>query len=147
MPYVGQAEWGEQPSMGSVAIFQPGVDATQAQRGTPQPEGFDQMRNPPWSHRAPFGGTIFCAPRRSDMGAAGYVSNFGLLFTNPIGAGIVAPNRPQASYGLAGQYIAHTIFWAQQTIPTSIQMGPLTSPDVMLALLGTVNIQAAMRTA
>lgn len=120
------------------------------QRGYPQP------LSPAQSYAAAgavppqpvmFGGVILVANRRSDMGAAGYAPVFGRVASNPIGAGIVAAHRPQPSYGVAGQYLDHTIFWAQQTIPTSVPFASLTGPAQLAALLGTVNVQAAVRTA
>lgn len=128
--------------------FSPGSCSSQRQRGFPMPLGQDETREasgrplrPTMAQSFP----IFVHPARSDMGARGVVSLFGQTFVNPIGAGVYAPNRPQASYGIAGQYVDHTIFWAQQTIPTTIPMGPLTSPAELAALLGIVNVQAALR--
>src|SRR5690348_9199441 len=117
--------------MASRAFFLPAQSAAQRQRGFPSPLNAQEsraaygcyFRNVP-----PFGGRIMVQPRRNDMGAAGFVNNFGQVFVNPIGAGVVALNRPQASYGKAGEYINHTIFWSQQTIPTTIPLGPLVSP-------------------
>jgi hypothetical protein len=131
------------------AWFLPGVSAQQRQRGFPSPLNAQETRaanGAPLRQVPPFGGVVMAMPRRNDIGAAGYVPNFGRPLVNPIGAGIYAPNRPQASYGSAGQYVNHTIFWAQQTIPTTIPLGPLVSPQTLKALLGTVNVQAAVRT-
>lgn len=126
--------------------FSPGTVSSQRQRGFPMPLGAGEERNPPWEQYGAFGGVWFGIPRRNDLGAAGFTPNFGTVFVNPIGAGVVALHRPQASYGLAGQYIEHIIFWAQQTIPTSVKLGALTTPQEMQALLGTINVQAAVRT-
>jgi len=78
-------------------------------------------------------------------GAAAFVQNYGKVLTNPVGAGIVANYRPQASYGSAAEYHNGAIWWTNQTIPTSIGMNGLTSPQVLEALLGMVNVQAAVR--
>lgn len=128
--------------------FFPPPSPSRTQRGFPMPGGQPETRaaaGMPWPLVAPFGGVIMVQPRRSDMGAAGFVMNFGKVLTDPIGAGVVAPHRPQAYYGQAGQYIDHTIFWAQRTIPTTIPLGPLTTPAELQALLGRVNVQAAIR--
>lgn len=69
---------------------------------------------------------------------------FGQLSYNPIGAGVVATARPQASYGPAGQYEAGTIFWTAQDIPTSIALAGVLSPDQLNALLAN-NVKAAYR--
>jgi hypothetical protein len=81
-----------------------------------------------------------------DRGAAAYVQNFGKVLTNPIGAGVVNKYRPQASYGPAAQYNNGIIFWTSQGIPTSVNLQGLTSPDVLAAVLGPVNVLAAIRT-
>lgn len=69
---------------------------------------------------------------------------FGQLGSNPIGAGVVATARPQASYGPAGQYEAGTIFWTAQDIPTSVTLNGLLSPQQMAELLAG-NVKAAYR--
>lgn len=132
------------------AWFLPAVSAQQRQRGFPSPLNAEETRaanGAAFGNVPPFGGVVMAMPRRNDLGAAGFVPNFGRPLVNPIGAGVVALHRPQASYGSSGQYVDHTIFWATQTIPTTIPMGPLVSPQTMQALLGTINVQAAVRTA
>lgn len=135
--------------MATRSWFMPGSCSAQRQRGFPVPQAMDQTR------KAAGAGLIqvmmqsfpiFVRPPRNTLGAAGAVANFGQVGTNPIGAGVYVPHRPQASYGIAGQYIDHTIFWASQTIPTSIPISGLTDPAVLAALLGSVNVQAAVRT-
>jgi len=79
-------------------------------------------------------------------GAAAYVQNYGKVLTNPIGAGVVAMNRPQASYGPAGVYQAGQVFWTSQAVPTSVNLTGLTSPAQLEALLGNINVQAVVRT-
>lgn len=141
---------------GSTApLPQPGVQGTRSwrnplsiesrQRGMPAPENAAQRRWPPFAMSAPFGGSIMTQTRRYDLGAAGFVPNFGTVFANPIGAGVVCRYSLKPSYGPSGQYIHGTIFWASQTIPTSIRVSGLTGPAEMAALLGTVNVQAAVR--
>jgi hypothetical protein len=78
-------------------------------------------------------------------GTARDVPNFGKVLTNPIGAGVVALHRPQASYGQAAQYYAGTIWWTPQAIPTSVNLSGLTSPDALAAILGPLYVQAAVR--
>lgn len=130
--------------------FRPASCNSQRQRGFPMPLGDDETRaaaGRPFRQVPMQSGPIFVQPQRNDLGAAGVVTVMGQIATNPIGAGICVPNRPQYSYGIAAQYIQGVMFWAQQTIPTTIPMGPLTSPAEMAALLGTVNVQAAVRVA
>jgi hypothetical protein len=130
-------------------FFRPAQVNRDAASGQPQPLAAQETRagaGQAWNLQPGYGYALPSTTGRSDMGAAGVVNSFGKVLTNPIGAGVVALHRPQASYGMAGQYIDHTIFWASRTIPTTIPLGPLTSPAVLEALLGTVNVQAAVRT-
>lgn len=78
-------------------------------------------------------------------GTARDVPNYGKVLVNPIGAGVVALHRPQASYGQAAQYYAGTIWWTPQAIPTSIPTQGLTSPQALHELLGDLYVQAAIR--
>jgi hypothetical protein len=90
----------------------------------------------PWTTTTPY----------YDRGAAAVVQNFGKVLTNPIGAGIVALNRPQASYGRASEYHYGSLWWTSQNIPTSVDLTSLVSADDLSAALGPLNVQAAVRT-
>lgn len=79
-------------------------------------------------------------------GAAAYVQNYGKVLTNPIGAGVVAKYRPQASYGSSGQYVNGEIFWTSQAIPTTVNLQGLTDPAALAAVLGPIRVQAVVRT-
>jgi hypothetical protein len=79
-------------------------------------------------------------------GAAAFVPQHGKVLTNPIGAGVVALQRPQSSYGPSAQYIDGAIWWTSQVIPTSINLQGLDDPDVLAAILGMQNVQAVVRT-
>lgn len=79
-------------------------------------------------------------------GAAATVQNYGKIFTNPIGAGVVALHRPLPSYGSAGQYVNGAIWWTSQAIPTSFRLQGLNDPDALAAVLGPINVQAVVRT-
>jgi hypothetical protein len=78
-------------------------------------------------------------------GAAAAVQNFGKVTVNPIGAGIFAEFRPQASYGVSSEYHNGQIWWTPQNIPTSIPTQSLTSVEDLSAALGPVLSQAAIR--
>lgn len=78
-------------------------------------------------------------------GAAAIVQNFGKVTVNPIGAGVFAESRPQASYGPAAEYHNGQIWWTPQNQPTSIPSQSLVSVDDLSAALGPVNVQAAIR--
>ncbi len=119
-----------------------------AQRGFPGPQGATQRRTPGEIavDIQPFGGHEDVVTPYFSRGAAGTVVNLGQVLSNPIGAGVVALNRPQASYGPAGQYDAGAIWWTSQVIPTTIHLQGLNSPQVLAAILGPVNVQGVVRT-
>jgi hypothetical protein len=81
-----------------------------------------------------------------DRGAAATVQNFGKLLYDPIGAGIPVPYRTQASYGPAAQYANSALWWTSQVIPTTINLQGLTDPQALNEILGSVLVQAVVRT-
>jgi hypothetical protein len=135
------------PSKGIRSFFDSFLGGN-AQRGMPEPQNTAQHRpagsmpnHPivqalPWTTTTPY----------YDRGAAAVVQNFGKVLTNPIGAGIVALNRPQASYGRASEYHYGSLWWTSQNIPTSVDLTSLVSADDLSAALGPLNVQAAVRT-
>lgn len=120
----------------------------QSQSGFPAPGGPGQGRPAGSMPNDPpiFGGVYQHETPYYDRGAAAYVPNFGKVLTNPIGAGVVAQHRPQASYGRAAQYENGALWWTSQVIPTSINLQGLTSPDVLAAILSQEEIYAVVRT-
>lgn len=119
-----------------------------AQRGFPAPESAAQARplgsmpnNPPV-----FGGVFQNYTPYYDRGAAAYVPNFGYVLYNPIGAGVAARYRTQASYGPGGSYDNGAIWWTSQAVPTSINLQGLTDPAVLGALLNRMQVQGVVRT-
>lgn len=79
-------------------------------------------------------------------GTAAWVPNYGKVLTNPIGGGVQALHRPQASYGGAAQYENGALWWTSQAIPTTINLQGLTNPSVLGDQLGDVLVQAVVRT-
>lgn len=125
--------------------WQPAEGAA-AQRGTP--DAAYGARTPAWQPTRPDGSTRWSdgvAAANLGLGAAALAPQFGHVPVNPIGAGLPATARPQASYGSAGRYVAGTVFWAAQTVPTSVPLGPLVSAQTLAALLGRMNVRAAVR--
>lgn len=120
----------------------------EAARGFPAPENGGQRRpDGSMPNEAPiFGGVYMHETPYYDRGAAAFVPNFGKVLTNPIGAGVVALQRPQASYGPAAQYANGAIWWTSQVIPTSINLQGLTSPEEIAGLLNSLTVQAVVRT-
>jgi hypothetical protein len=117
------------------------------QRGFPSPLSFFQRR-PAGSMPAvpPVSGLPSWAPTmRQSYGAEGVSPQYGKVLSNPIGAGVVARYRPQASYGSAAQYVNGVIWWTSQGVPTSVNLQGLTDPRVLEAVLGPINVQAAVR--
>lgn len=118
-----------------------------SQRGFASPEN-PLQRRPPGSmpNVPPVSGLPSWAPTaRQSYGAEGIAPQYGKVLTNPIGAGVVAPYRPQASYGGSAAYYNGVIWWTSQAIPTSVNLQGLTDPNVLAAVLGPVNVQAAVR--
>lgn len=126
--------------------FKPSAPASE-QRGYPDPGNMLQERPPGSMPNVPpiYGGNIEVETPYYSRGAAAFVQNYGKLLTNPIGAGIVALNRPQASYGPSSEYHNGSIWWTSQAIPTSIGMQGLADPATLAALLGMVNVEAVVR--
>lgn len=122
--------------------------AQSEQRGYPSPLGITQARPKGSMPNSPpvYGGNMPVTTPYFSRGAAATVQNYGKVLYNPIGAGVVALHRPQASYGSAGQYAAGQIFWATQVIPTSINLQGLTDPQELAAILDPLQIQAVVRT-
>jgi len=119
-----------------------------AQRGMPSPLAVNQRRPPGSMPQKPpvFGGVYQHYTPYYDRGAAAYVPNFGRVLYNPIGAGIVALNRPRAYYAQPGQYANGAIWWTSQAIPTSINSQSLVTPQELSALLSGLQIEAVVRT-
>jgi hypothetical protein len=135
------------PSGGTRTFFQP-AGPRGGQQGFPPPEAPAQQR-PPGSmpNRPPvYGLPIPVWTPYFSRGAAAFVQNFGKVLTNPIGGGVVACCRPQASYGESGQYAAGAIWWTPQVIPTSVPLIGLNDPAALEAIVGSLNVQAMVRT-
>ena len=135
------------PTKGHRAWQNPEAPAS-GQRGFPSPLAFFQRRPKGSMPNKPpvFGGVGYNYTPEYSRGAEAYVPITGKVLYNPIGAGIYAPYRTQASYGPSGQYADGAIWWASQTIPTSVNLNGLTSPDELAALLDNIQIQAVVRT-
>lgn len=136
----------ERPTKGIFSWLFPTSPASK-QRGFAEPQNALEHR-PPGSmpNVPPINGEVgYNWTPYYSRGAAAYVPITGKVLTNPIGAGVVALHRPQASYGPGGEYVDHQIWWTSQAIPTSVNLQGLTNPDELAALLGQINVQAAVR--
>lgn len=117
------------------------------QTGMPEPENALQHRPPGDMPNEPpiYGEVGYNWTPEYSRGAAAYVPITGKVLTNPIGAGVVAMQRPQASYGPAGQYVDHSIWWTSQAVPTTVDLNGLLSAQEVEALVGNMNVQAMVR--
>lgn len=115
--------------------------------GQPEPLGALQHR-PPGDMDAipPINGMVeYNWTPEYSRGAAAFVPNTGKVLTNPIGAGVVALQRPQSSYGPAGEYVNGVVFFTSQSVPTSVGLSSLITPEQIEALVGNMNVQAMVR--
>ena len=135
------------PTKGLRSWLNPEADGGE-QRGFPNPLSFLQRRPKGSMPNVPpaFGGVGYNITPDMDRGASAYVPITGKLLYNPIGAGVVALHRPQASYGPSGQYDDGAIWWTSQAIPTSVNLNGLASPDELATLLDNIQVQAVVRT-
>ena len=119
------------------------------QAGQPEPFNALQHRPPGSMDNVPpiFGGVDYNWTPEYSRGAGAYVPITGKLLTNPIGAGIVAMQRPQASYGPSGKYVDHAIWWTSQAVPTTVDLNGLLSAEQVEALVGNMSVQAMVRVA
>lgn len=117
------------------------------QSGQPEPLSALQHRPPGSMDAVPpiYGQVGYNWTPDYSRGAAAYVPITGKVFTNPIGAGIVALQRPQASYGPPGEYQHGGIWWTSQAVPTSVDLNGLLSPEQVEALVGSMSVQAMVR--
>lgn len=135
------------PTIGLRSWFAPGSPPGPAQ-GFPAPENAAQRR-PAGSmpnHPIQYGRAIPVWTPPYSRGADAVVMNYGKLLTNPIGAGVVAQFRPHPYYGQPAQYDNGALWWTSQIIPTSINLAGLTDPESLEALVGSVNVEAMVRT-
>ena len=111
-------------------------------RGFPIPESKNQKRGKTIPVKTQSGPIPVYTPDYS-RGAAAVVQNYGQVFSNPIGAGIAYTHKLNAYNERPAEYHAGTIWFMNQTSPTSVNVQGLTSPQQLEAILGTVNILAA----
>lgn len=135
------------PTKGRRTWTDPAAPASE-QRGFPNPLGWLQRR-PKGSMPArqdPYGLNVPVETPYYSRGAAAVVQNYGKVLVNPIGAGIVARHRPQASYGVAGQYVNGAIWWTSQAIPTSVNLQGLTDPEALANVIDPIYLEGVVRT-
>lgn len=136
----------ERPTKGIFSWLFP-ASPRSLQAGQPEPQGALQYRPPGSMPNVPvIDGIIdYVVSPEFSRGAGRYVPQSGYVLSNPIGAGVVVMQRPQASYGPAGEYVDGAIFWNSQSIPTSVDLASLLGPEQVEALVGNMNVQAMVR--
>lgn len=136
----------ERPTKGLFSWLFP-ANPRSRQTGQPEPLSALQHRPPGSMPNVPpvFGEVGYNYTPEYSRGADAYVPITGKVLTNPIGAGIVAMQRPQASYGPAAEYINGAIWWTSQAVPTSVDLNGLLSPEQVQALVGNMSVQAMVR--
>lgn len=136
----------ERPTKGLFSWLMPWLNPG-VQAGQPEPLNALQHR-PPGSmpNEAPIYGEVgYNWTPEYSRGAGAYVPITGKVLTNPIGAGVVAMQRPQASYGPSGEYVDHAIWWHSQAVPTTVDLNGLLSAEQVEALVGSMSVQAMVR--
>lgn len=115
--------------------------------GQPEPLSALQHRPPGTMDNVPFmsGEVGYVETPNYSRGAGAFVPITGKVLTNPIGAGVVAMQRPQSSYGPSGEYVDHQIFWTSQSVPTTVDLNGLLSAEQVQALVGNMSVQAMVR--
>lgn len=136
----------ERPTKGIFSWLFP-ASPRSLQTGQPEPGSALQYRPPGSMPNVPpiDGITDYIIGPEYSRGANRYVPQTGYVLSNPIGAGVVAMQRPQASYGPAGEYHHGQIFWTSQSVPTAVDLNGLLGPEQIAALVGNMNVQAVVR--
>ena len=123
-----------------------GAQQSAIMRGHPAPLSWWQRRssrgNPTIMQGAPF----YIQSRTYDRGAAAFSPKFGILSTNPIGAGVYAPYRLPTIAGPGARYQFGAIFFDVQSIPTTMRMSPTVPAESVSGLLATSHVAAMYAT-
>ena len=124
----------------------PGAQQSALMRGTPGAQTWWQRRSPRGPDTMAQGWPVFMHSRPYSRGAGAYSPKFGLLATNPIGAGIYAPYKLPVIAGPGARYEFGAIFFNVQAIPTTIRMSPTMPAQSVAALLATSSVSAMYAT-
>jgi hypothetical protein len=115
-------------------------------RGTPGAQTWWQKRSPRGPDTMAQGWPVYLQSRGYSRGAGAYAPKFGLLATNPIGAGIYAPYKLPVIAGPGARYQFGAIWFDVQAIPTTIRMSPTMPAESVNALLATSTVAAMYAT-
>lgn len=115
-------------------------------RGTGGALAFWQRRQIQGPDVHPQGAPFWLQSRPYSRGAAAYAPKFGIIPTNPIGAGIYAPYRMPTIAGPGARYQFGAIFFDVQAIPTTMRQAPTVPVDSINALLAQSHVAAMYAT-
>lgn len=123
-----------------------GAQQTPLMRGTPGALTWWQRRAVRGPETIAQGAPFYLQSRGYSRGAAAYAPKFGVLATNPIGAGVYAPYRLPTIGGPGARYQFGAIFFNVQAIPTTIRMSPTMPQQSINALLASSYVAAMYAT-
>lgn len=123
-----------------------GAQQSSLMRGTGGALAYWQRRQIAGPATIPQGAPVYFTSRPYSRGAAAHAPKFGLIPTNPIGAGVVTPYKLPVIAGPGARYEFAAIWFDVQTIPTSIAPSPTMSMDSVAALLATSSVSAMYAT-
>lgn len=114
-----------------------GAQQSALMRGTGGALAYWQRRQIPQVPTVAQGFPVYLQSRPFSRGAERVSPKFGVIPTNPIGAGVYAPYRLPTIAGPGARYQFGAIWFDVQTIPTSVQMSPTMPIESVDALLST----------
>lgn len=123
-----------------------GIAQGQVMRGTPGFAAPYQRRQIAGPGTAIKGTPVYLHSRPYSRGAGAFSPKFGVLNINPIGAGVYAPFKLPVIAGPGARYEFGAIWFAPQTIPTTVHMSPTMSAESLNALLSTSQVSAMYAT-
>ena len=115
-------------------------------RGHPGALAWWMRRSPRGPDTIQQGAPFYYQSRTYSRGAGAYSPKFGVIPTNPIGAGVYAPYRLPTIGGPGARYQLGAIFFNVQAIPTTMHFSPTMPAQSVAALLATSHVSAMYAT-
>jgi hypothetical protein len=135
-------DWVDHGNVGGLG----GAQQSALMRGTPGPLTWWQRRTPRGPDTAQQGAPFWLQSRPYSRGAGAYSPKFGVIPTNPIGAGVYAPYKLPVIAGPGARYVFGAIWFDVQSVPTSIHFSPTMPVESVNALLATSHVSAMYAT-
>jgi hypothetical protein len=117
-----------------------GAQQTPLMRGTGGALAWWQRRQMRGPATIPQGAPFYIQSRPYSRGAGAYSPKFGVIPTNPIGAGVYAQHKLPVIAGPGARYQFGAIFFNVQAVPTTIRMSPTMPAQSIAALLATSTV-------